>query len=114
VIRLSAAIAATLVLGLALPALAETLAPSTILANPSSYEGKAVTVHGKVAQFQTTKTPMGTVAAFQLCDEKCVLVIDKTDTAKYTDGDEATASGTFRSTFKGPKRTFNNVIMIEK
>jgi cytochrome c-type biogenesis protein CcmE len=113
-IRISLLAGAALALGLALPALAETLAPSAIVANPASYEGKPVTVQGKVANFQTSKTPMGTVVAFQVCDTKCVLVIDQSDSLKYADGDSATVSGTFRTTFKGPRRSFNNVILYQK
>jgi hypothetical protein len=112
-IRIVIPCAALLAFGLALPALAETLAPSAILANPSTYDGKMVTVKGTVAHFQTNKTPMGTVAAFQLCDSKCVLVIDQTNGSKYSDGAEATASGTFQTTFKGPRRSFNNVVLIK-
>ena len=94
-------------------ALAAALAPSAILANPSSYDGKAVTVTGTVAKYQTTDSAMGTVAAFQLCDSKCVLVIDQTAGAR-TNGSKATVTGTFETTFKGPLRTFNNVVLIKK
>jgi hypothetical protein len=104
---------AALCLALASPVLADDLAPSTILASPSTYEGKTVTVAGKVANFQTSKTMMGTVTAFQLCDSKCVLVIDETNASKHANGDQATATGTFQSTFKGPRRTFNNVVVIK-
>jgi hypothetical protein len=94
-------------------ALAAAMAPSAIMAAPSSYDGKAVTVTGTVAKYQTTKTAMGTVAAFQLCDSACVLVIDETAGA-HADGSKATVSGTFETTFKGPMRTFHNVVLIKK
>jgi hypothetical protein len=92
-------------------AAAAAIAPSTILANPTSYDGKSVTVTGKVAHFQTSSTPMGTVAGFQLCDSKCVVVIDKTNTS-HSDGASATVTGTFHVTFKGPRKTFNNAIVV--
>ncbi len=87
--------------------------PSSLLANPSSFEGKTVTVTGKVSHFQTSKTPMGTVAAFQVCDEKCVIAIDETNASKYSDGDTATVTGTFHEKFQGRKRSFSNVVLIK-
>jgi len=94
-------------------ALAAALAPSTIPANPASYDGKSVTVTGKVTGFQTSQTMMGKVAGFQLCDAKCVVVIDQTGQSR-TDGSSATVTGTFHTSFKGPKRTFNNAVVIAK
>jgi hypothetical protein len=91
--------------------LAAAVAPSAILANPSSYDGKTVTVTGTVAHFQTSSTPMGTVAGFQLCDSKCVVVIDKTN-ASHSNGASATVTGTFHVTFKGPRKTFTNAIVV--
>jgi len=91
--------------------LAGAIAPSAILANPSSYDGKTVTVTGTVSHFQTSSTPMGTVAGFQLCDSKCVVVIDKTNTS-HGNGASATVTGTFHVTFKGPRKSFNNAIVV--
>jgi hypothetical protein len=93
--------------------LAAALAPSAIMASTSTYDGKPVTVTGTVSKYQTQKTAMGTVAAFQLCDSTCVLVIDQTATS-HADGSKATVSGTFETTFKGPMRTFHNVVLIKK
>jgi hypothetical protein len=93
-------------------ALAAALAPSAIVANPSSYDGKTVTVSGKVTGYQVSSTPMGKAAGFQLCDSKCVVVIDKIAQSR-TDGTTATVTGTFHTTFKGPRRTFNNAVVIE-
>lgn len=94
-------------------ALAAALAPSAILANPASYDGKSVTVTGNVIGFQTSQTLMGKVAGFQLCDAKCVVVIDQTGQSR-TNGSSATVTGTFHKSFKGPKRSFNNAIVIAK
>jgi hypothetical protein len=93
--------------------LAAALAPSAILASTSTYDGKAVTVSGTVSKYQTQNTAMGKVAAFQLCDSACVTVIDQTAAAR-ADGSKATVSGTFETTFKGPMRTFHNVVLIKK
>lgn len=95
----------------AIAAAAGALAPSGILANPSMYDGKSVTVTGKVASFQTSSTPMGQVAGFQLCDSKCVVVIDKTNQS-HANGATATVTGTFHVNFKGPRKTFNNAVVI--
>lgn len=97
---------------LSLPALAETVTPSALLANPASYEGKAVTVSGTVSHYQQTKSMFKTVAGFQICDTKCVVVIDETNTS-HQDGEKATISGTFQQSFKGPKRSFKNVVLIK-
>lgn len=104
---------AALVAAIPAMALAAALAPSTILANPTGYDGKSVTVTGKIAGFQTSQTMMGKVAGFQLCDAKCVVVIDQTGQSR-TNGSTATVSGTFHTSFKGPKRTFNNAVVIAK
>jgi len=92
-------------------ALAAALGPSTIVASPSTYDGKTVTVTGKVSNFQTSSTMMGTVAGFQLCDSKCVVVIDKTNQSR-TNGSSATVTGTFHVSFSGPKKTFKNAVVV--
>lgn len=88
------------------------ITPSAIVANPSSYEGKAVTVTGTVSNLQVNKTMFRKVTGFQLCDTKCVVVIDETNAAHHN-GEQATVSGTFQSSFKGPKRSFKNAVVIK-
>jgi len=101
-----------LLLGIApIAAAAAALSPSTIVASASSYDGKTVTATGKVGNFQTSNTMRGTVAGFQLCDSKCVVVIDETNHAR-SNGSTATVTGTFHTTFKGPRKSFNNAIVI--
>ena len=90
----------------------DSVAPSAIVASPATYDGKDVTVTGKVAKFQLASTAQGTIAFYQLCDAKCVVVIDKTKPA-YQDGDQKTATGTFHPDFKGPKRSFTNVVIVK-
>lgn len=102
----AAAIAAAPVL-----AAASSLTPSAIVASPSTYDGKTVTVTGKVSRFSTSSTPMGPVAGFQLCDAKCIVVIDKTNQSR-SNGASAMVTGTFHLTFKGPRRTFTNALVI--
>jgi len=107
----ASAAAAVLLAAIALPALAETLTPSKLLENPAAFEGKSVTVAGTVSHLQVSKTLFRKVTGFQLCDEKCIVVIDQTNATRH-DGESATVSGTFQASFKGPKRTFKNVVLI--
>ena len=92
-------------------ALAAALAPSAIVANPSAYDGKSVTVTGKVSNYQVSSSPMGKAAGFQLCDSKCIVVIDKTAQSR-SNGTAATVTGIFHASFKGPRRTFTNAVVI--
>jgi cytochrome c-type biogenesis protein CcmE len=91
--------------------LAAVLTPSQILSNPSSYEGQNVTVSGTISNIQVNKSMFRTVTGFQLCDTKCVVVIDEKN-ASHKNGEQATVSGTFQQSFKGPKRSFTNVVLI--
>jgi hypothetical protein len=106
---------ALLALAVAVPlaAAAASLAPSAIVASPSAYDGKSVTVTGKVTNFQSSHTMMGQVSGFQLCDSKCVVVIDQTNQSR-TNGATATVTGTFHSSFKGPRKTFSNAVVISR
>jgi hypothetical protein len=101
---LFAAVAAALV--------AAVLTPSQILSKPSSYDGKSVTVSGTVSHLQVSKSMFRKVTGFQLCDTKCLVVVDETN-ASHHDGEAATVSGTFQQSFKGPKRSFNNVVLVQ-
>jgi hypothetical protein len=92
--------------------LAAVLTPSQILTNPSTYEGRDVTVSGTVTNLQVKKSMFRKVTGFQLCDTKCIVVIDEKN-AEHHDGETATVSGTFRENFKGPKRSFTNVVVIQ-
>jgi hypothetical protein len=94
-------------------ALAATVAPSAIVASPSSFDGKTITVAGSVKGFQTSSTMMGTVAGYQLCDAKCIVVIDESNHTQ-TNGQTATVTGTFHASFKGPRKTFTNALVIPK
>jgi hypothetical protein len=110
--RFPNALVIALVAASALPVAAADLTPTAILASPSEFDGKSVSVAGSVAKYQTNKTMMGTVAAFQLCDAKCIVVVDETNTL-HKDGDKVTVAGTFQTTFKGPRRSFNNVVLVK-
>jgi hypothetical protein len=109
----SAFILTAFVLASSVAALADALAPSAIVASPSTYDGKTVTVTGKVTNFQTSHTMMGDVAGYQLCDTKCIVVIDESNHAQTNDS-SATVTGTFHATFKAPRKTFTNAVVISK
>ncbi|HZV76705.1 MAG TPA: hypothetical protein VFF63_02975 [Candidatus Babeliales bacterium] len=91
--------------------IAAVVTPSAIVANPTMYDDKSVTVTGKVSNYQTSSTPMGPVAGYQLCDSKCIVVIDKTNQSR-SNGATVTVTGTFHVTFKGPRKTFSNAVVI--
>jgi hypothetical protein len=40
------------------------------------------------------------------------VVIDETNAAHHN-GEQATVSGTFQTSFKGPKRTFKNAVLVK-
>jgi hypothetical protein len=105
---------ATIALAIAttIAAPAADLTPSTVLASASTHNLNMVTVTGKVSNYQTKQTGMGTVALFQLCDTKCVQVLDQKNTM-HKNGDSATVTGYFYIDFKTRKRTYNNVIDIK-
>lgn len=96
----------------AIPAFADAVTPSAVLANPATFDGKSVTVSGTVSHLQTNKSMFKTVTGFQLCDTKCIVVIDETNAARK-DGEQATVTGTFQTSFKGPKRSFKNALLIK-
>jgi hypothetical protein len=68
-------------------------------------------VRGLGTPSETSNTPMGLVAGFQLCDTKCIVVIDKTNHSQ-SNGAAATVTGTFHVTFKGPRKTFTNAVVV--
>ena len=102
---------AALLAALPVAAIAATLAPSAILANPSTYDGQSVTVAGTVSNFTSKSTAMGQFTVFQLCDSKCVNVLDKTNQT-HANGSTATITGMFHVSFKAPHKTWSNVVTI--
>jgi hypothetical protein len=90
---------------------AATLAPSVIVANPSMYDGKSVTVSGTVSNFKTKDTAIGNFTRFSLCDTQCITVVDKT-MASHAANSTATISGTFHASYQGPKKTWTNVLTV--
>jgi len=108
----SAAVAVAAVAAFSAAALAATVTPSQLVANPDKYDKQAVTVSGKVGKYQLADSPRGQVAFYQICDDKCVNTIDATKPG-YKNGATQTISGKFLKHFQGPLRSFNNVVMIQ-
>jgi hypothetical protein len=106
-----AVVAGAITLAPSFASAADPVAPSTILANPKSYDGQSVSVAGTVKGFTTHNSPRGSVAFFQICDQQCVNVVDQTN-ATHANGDTVTVTGTFRVSFSAPRRSFANVVLI--
>jgi cytochrome c-type biogenesis protein CcmE len=88
------------------------LTPTSVAANPSTYDGKPIKVAGTVAKYQTQSTMRGKVAGYHLCDAKCIVVIDFKG-ASHANGASVTASGTFHATYKTPRGvTYTNALVI--
>ena len=97
---------------LPIAAIAATLVPSAIVASPSTYDGQTVTVSGTVSNYKTHQsTAGGEVARFDLCDSKCVVVIDRT-AQTHADNSTATVTGKFHASLQRPKTTLTNVITV--
>lgn len=96
---------------LPIAAIAATLAPSAIVASPSTYDGQTVTVAGTVSNYKTHQSAAGEVGRFNLCDSKCVIVIDRTAQA-HADNSTTTITGKFHATLQRTKTTLTNVITV--
>lgn len=90
---------------------AATYAPSAVVANPTAVDGQTITVTGTVSNFKSQSTAMGQWSGFQLCDAKCIVVIDKTNQT-HANGSSTTVTGVFHATFKGPHKTWTDALLI--
>lgn len=88
-----------------------TVAPSALVASSSTYDGQTVTVTGTVQNFMSKTTAMGHFSGYQLCDTKCINVIDKTN-QQHSNGTTATVTGMFHASFKAPHKTWSNALLI--
>lgn len=105
-------ILAAVIAAIPIAAVAATVTPSAIMASPSTFDGQTVTVTGTVQNFVSKTTEMGNFARFQLCDAKCINVIDKTNQS-HSSGATATITGVFHVSFKAPKKTWADVVLIQ-
>ncbi len=84
----------------------QSVAPSALAANPSTYDGQNLTVSGEARHPHQMRRRAATV--FQLCDSTCIQVVDF-DNANVSNGSQVTVSGHFRSSF-GPRAM--NVLIV--
>ena len=89
---------------------AQTVAPSALSADPSTYDGQDVSVSGTVRNPGTRQTRRGTATTYQLCDSAYINVV-QFGGAAVTDGSKLTVAGRFRATF-GRQTTMTNVLIV--
>lgn len=102
---------AVVLAALPIAAVAATVAPSTVVASTSTYDGQSITLTGTVSNFETKKTAIGEYTKFDLCDTKCITVLDKTS-QPHTNNASATVTGTFHASYKGPHKMWSDVLTI--
>jgi hypothetical protein len=110
-----AAVIAALV-GLLLPVVAgcghssQSVAPSALAANPSTYDDQDVTVSGTAKNPTTREMRRGAATVYQLCDNACITVL-QFGGSNVADGSQVTVNGHFRASF-GRTRMMNNVLVV--
>jgi cytochrome c-type biogenesis protein CcmE len=88
----------------------QSVAPSALAADPSTYDGQDVTVTGTVKNTGTRQTRRGTATTYQLCDTACINVIQFSGSS-VSEGTQSTASGRFRASF-GHRQMLTNVLIV--
>lgn len=88
----------------------QSVAPSALSADPSTYDRQDVAVSGTVKNPGTRQTRRGTATTYQLCDSACINVVQFGGTA-VTDGSTVTVAGRFRATF-GRQTAMTNVLIV--
>jgi hypothetical protein len=88
----------------------QTVAPSALTANPSSYDEQDITVSGTAKNPMTRQTPRGTFTRYQLCDTACINVVAFGESSVAA-GSQQTVTGRFHATF-GHRRVFSNVLVV--
>jgi hypothetical protein len=89
---------------------AQTVAPSGLSADPSTYDGQDVTVSGTAKSLGTRQTRRGTATTYQLCDTACSNVIQFGSTS-VAEGGSVTVTGRFRASF-GRQTTIKDVLVV--
>ena len=107
-IRLSTmCLTCAMIVALPLAGLADETTPSKILADPAAFDGKTVTVKGKISKLTAKTSKKGSAyVTLSLSDETVKEITDKTGTISVfmkgttacKDGQVATAAGTFVKT----------------
>jgi cytochrome c-type biogenesis protein CcmE len=89
---------------------AQSVTPSALSADPSTYDGQDVTVSGTVKNPGTRQMRRGTATTYQLCDSACINVVQFVG-ASVADGSKLTVTGRFRATF-GRETAITNVLIV--
>jgi cytochrome c-type biogenesis protein CcmE len=109
----AALVAAILLFGMALTSIAHadaTLAPSTVTAATTNYDGQSITVTGTVKNIQTRQMKRGgTLTTYDLCDTACISVVDFT-TPTLKEGDTHVVTGKFQTSV--PRFHETNVVTV--
>jgi len=89
------------------------IAPSVVVAAPSTYDMQTITVTGTIKGVQTRSMRRGTLTQYQLCDTQCINVVQFGDqTGSLTDGATTTVTGRFRASVdRGPMHA-QNLLMV--
>ena len=90
--------------------LAQAFVPAQILANPSSYDGKPLTVSGTVRNAVVQTSRQGKeYTTFELCNDACMKVFTWGH-VKLHEGQHESVSGTFKTIKHVELHTFQNVL----
>ena len=90
------------------------LTPSIVLAAAAKYERQPVTVIGIVSHLAVRPAPRGAIVQFQLCDSRCVNVVETTKATIYA-GQSLTVSGTFYTFFvNGPVQAKDLILVMPR
>lgn len=87
------------------------LAPSVVRERAASLDGTPVTVGGKIEDYEVRHTLIGTISNYDVCDEKCVTVLIKSD-PRLANAQQTTASGTFHALLVFYGHKIPNVITV--
>lgn len=88
----------------------QTVAPSAVAADPSSYDQQDITVSGTAKDAVTRQTRRGTATRYELCDGACINVI-AFGASTIMDGTKQTVTGRFHTSF-GRRRVLSNVLVV--
>lgn len=90
---------------------AQSATPSSLVANPSNFDGQSVSVSGTVKGPHERKTRRGKATLYQLCDAQCINVFQFGDAPNVTEGATVSVTGMFRASF-GRVRQISNVLLV--
>jgi hypothetical protein len=87
------------------------LTPSALHEKATSLDGTTVTVSGKIDDYDVHHTIIGTISNYDVCDEKCVTILIKSD-PHLANAQQTTATGTYHVLFTFYGHKIPNVITV--